>query len=78
MSKKNQAVLTILIIVIIVAFDYLMMGRTFIHEFPILLDGSTNPVVEVQDESVIKVEKTEIDDGTEEWYSADSGRASLM
>lgn len=64
MSKKNQAVLTILIIVIIVAFDYLMMGRTFIHEFPILLDGSTETVVEVQDDSVIEVLKTEIDDGT--------------
>ena len=63
MSKKNQAILIILIILVVAIFDFLMMGKTYIHEFPILIEGAGNPEVEISDESVVMVEKSEIEGG---------------
>ena len=55
MEKLKKLIIGVVIVLAIGVFDVLIIGDTFIHEFPIILEGSSVPIVEMSDENVLEV-----------------------
>ncbi len=55
MEKLKKLIIGVVIVLAIGVFDVLIIGDTFIHEFPIILEGSSVPIVEMSDDNVLEV-----------------------
>ena len=55
MSRIKKLIILIVCVLLVGIFDVFVIGDTFIHEFPIILEGSGVPEVEIENEDVLEV-----------------------
>ena len=55
MSMIKRLIIIVLAILAVGIFDVMLIGDTFIHEFPVILEGSSVPEVEMDNEDVLEV-----------------------